>query len=100
MTRFVVLYFMNLPSLQLLILHTYEHGRNLAGDTGDVSRHFFIRGYMICHIPPHFSLRVCIWRGFKTKCDVCHVLCEEFFMLDFTHSKVFLRKMLGTPYRL
>jgi len=23
-----------------------------------------------------------IWRGFKNKSDVCHVLCEEFFMLD------------------
>jgi len=34
--------------------------------------------------PPHFSLRVCIWRGCKTKCDVCHVLCEEVFMLDVT----------------
>jgi len=36
--------------------------------------------------PPHFSLRVCIWRGFKIKCDVYHVLCEKFFMLDVTHS--------------
>ena len=38
--------------------------------------------------PPLFSLRVCISRGFKTKCDVCHVLREEFFMLDVTHSQV------------
>jgi len=31
---------------------------------------------------PHFFLfRFCIWRGFKNKSDVCHVLCEEFFML-------------------
>jgi len=36
--------------------------------------------------PPLFSLRVCISRGFKTKYDVCHVLCYEFFMLDVTHS--------------
>jgi len=32
--------------------------------------------------PPLFSLRVCIWRGFKTKYDVCHILCYEFFTLD------------------
>jgi len=38
--------------------------------------------------PSLFSLRVCIWRDFKTKYDVCHVLCEEFFMLDVTHSNV------------
>jgi len=36
---------------------------------------------MLC--PPHFFLfRFCIWRGFKNKSDVCHVLCEELFMLD------------------
>jgi len=36
---------------------------------------------------PHtFSRRSCIWRGFKTKCDDFHVLCEEFFMLNVTHS--------------
>jgi len=38
--------------------------------------------------PAHFSLKVFIWRGFKTKCDICHVLCEEFFMLHVTHSHV------------
>jgi len=33
--------------------------------------------------PPHFFLfRFCIWRGFKNKSDVCHVLCEELFMLE------------------
>ena len=33
--------------------------------------------------PPHFFLfRFCIWRGFKNKTDVCHVLCEELFILD------------------
>ena len=31
---------------------------------------------------PHtFLFRFCIWRGFKNKSDVCHVLCEELFML-------------------
>jgi len=39
--------------------------------------------------PPLFSLRVCIRRGLKTKCDdVCHVLYEEFFILNVTHSYV------------
>jgi len=37
---------------------------------------------IICHIPPLFLFRFCIWRGFKDKSDVCHVLCEELFMLD------------------
>ena len=67
---------------------TLAHGHNLVGDTGDVSPHFFIRGGHNMPCPPHFSLKVCIWRGFKTKCDVCHVLCEEFFMLDTTHTHV------------
>ena len=31
--------------------------------------------------PPTF-FRSYIWRGFKNKSDVCHVLCEELFMLD------------------
>ena len=64
------------------------HGRNLVGDTGDVIPHFFRRGDIICYVPPLFSLRFCIWRGFKTKCDVCDVLCEELFMLDVTHNHV------------
>ena len=42
---------------------------------------------IICYVPPLFSLGVCIWRDFKTKYDVCHVLCEEFFMLDVTHRQ-------------
>ena len=32
---------------------------------------------------PHFFLfRFCIWRDFKNKSGVCHVLCEELFMLN------------------
>ena len=49
---------------------------------------FLDGGYIICHVPPLFSLRVCIWRGFKTKYHVCHVLCEEFFRLD--HGRNFV----------
>jgi len=38
---------------------------------------------------PHFFSRFCILRGFKKKSDVCHVLCEELFMLDGRpHSQV------------
>jgi len=33
---------------------THSHGRNLVGDTGDVSPHFFRRGDIICHVPPTF----------------------------------------------
>jgi len=45
---------------------------------------FLDEGDIICYVPPYFSLRFCIWRGFRTKSDVCHVACEEFFMLDVT----------------
>jgi len=30
---------------------------------------------------PQHIFKFCIWRGFKIKI-VCHVLCEELFMLD------------------
>jgi len=43
---------------------------------------FLDRGDILCHVPSLLSLKVCIWRGFKTKYDVCHVSWEEFFMLD------------------
>ena len=38
--------------------------------------------------PPTFFLRVCVQRDFESKCDVFHVLCEGFFMLDVTNSHV------------
>jgi len=65
------------------------------GDTGDVSLHFFTRRGHNMPCPPLFSFWVCIWRGFKTKCDVCHVLCEEFFILDVTHSYVDVEREFG-----
>jgi len=58
------------------------------GTRGTCLPTFSDEGDIICCVPPLFSLRVCIWRDFKTKYDVCHVLCEEFFMLDVTHSNV------------
>ena len=64
------------------------HERNLVGDTGDVYPHFFRRaGHNLSCTPTVFSYGF-IWRGFKTKCDVCHVLCEEFFIFDVTHTHV------------
>jgi len=66
--------------------HRFEvpgHERNLVGDTGDVSPHFFRRGGHNMPYPPHFFLfRFCIWKVLKNKSDVCHVLCEELFMFD------------------
>jgi len=49
---------------------------------------------------PHFFLfKFCIWRGFKTKSDVCHALCEALFMLDGrphnTHSHVDVETEFG-----
>ena len=53
------------------------------GDTEDVALTFSGWGYIICHFPHTlFLFRFCIWRGFKNKNDVCHILCEELFMLD------------------
>jgi len=49
---------------------------------GEVSPHFFRWGDIICHVPHFFLFRFCIWRDFNNKSDVCHVLCEELFMLD------------------
>jgi len=42
---------------------------------------FSYGGHVICHVPQLFLCRLCIWRDFKES-DVCHVLCEELFMLD------------------
>ena len=59
------------------------HGRNLVGDAGDASPPLFQTGGTQYAMSPHFFLfRFCIWRGFKNKSDVCHVLWEELFMLD------------------
>jgi len=46
---------------------------------------------------PHFFLfRLCIWRGFKNKSDVCHVLCEELSKLDGRlHIAKFMLKQFG-----
>jgi len=53
------------------------------GTWGTCTPHFFRRGGTWYVMSPHFFLfRFCIWRGFKIESDVCHVLCEEFFMLD------------------
>ena len=49
----------------------------------------------ISHVPPLFSLRVCIWKGFKTECDVYHVLCEDFFILVGTYSYVDVEREFG-----
>ena len=58
------------------------------GTRGTCVPHFFRRRDIVCHVSPTFLSQVCIWRGLKNKCDVCHGLCEEFFMLDVTNSHV------------
>ena len=42
-----------------------------------------------------FLFGFCIWIGFKNKSDVCHILCEELFMLDVTHSQVDVEPEFG-----
>jgi len=39
-----------------------------------------------------YLFRLCIWRGFKIKSDVSHVLCEELFMLDVAHSQFYVER--------
>jgi len=65
----------NIPGV---VAHTKNsvHGRNLVGDTGDVSRLFFGRGGHNMPCSPTFCFRFCIWKGLKNESDVCHVLCE------------------------
>jgi len=53
----------------------------MVGDTEDVSPHFFKPVDIIRHVPPLFPLWVLYLRGFKNKSVICHVLCEEVFML-------------------
>ena len=42
-----------------------------------------------------FLFRFCTWRGFKSKSNVCHVLCEELFMLSVTHSQIDVETEFG-----
>jgi len=37
---------------------------------------------------PDFFVIGLYLESLKNKCDICHVLCEEFFMLHVTHSHV------------
>ena len=68
------------------------HWRNLVGDTGDVSPHFFRRGRQNMPCPPTFFLfRFCIWRGFKNKNEVCRVFGEELFM---SHGRPYIAKLI------
>jgi len=57
-------------------------GANWWGTRGTCPPTFSRGGNIICHVPPLFLFRFCIWRGFKNKSDVCHFLCEQLFMLD------------------
>jgi len=63
---------------------THSYGRNLVGDTGDVSPHFFIRGDRICHVPPtFFSLGFVFGEVSKRKVMfVMFCVIDELFMLD------------------
>jgi len=73
------------------ITATCAHGRNLVGDTGACPPTFSGGADKICHVPHFFLFRFCIWRGFKNKSDVCHVLCGELFML---HGRLRIAKFM------
>ena len=70
----------------------------IGGGHGGREPPFFRRGEHNMPCPSDVSLRFCIWRGFRTKCDICHVLCEEFFMLDVTHSHVDVETVFGVVH--
>jgi len=76
-------------------LHLLHMGAIWWGTPGTCPPTLLDGGDIICLVPPTFSRRVCIWRGFKTKCYICHVLCEESFMLDVTHSHVDVQTEFG-----
>jgi len=63
---------------------------------GSVLLTFFKRWDIICHVPPHFIFRFCIWRGFKTKSYVCHMLCEEIFMFDVNSIVAVTQRLVGS----
>ena len=67
-----------------------SHGRNLVGDTEHASLHFFRWGDIICHVPPFFSLGFVFGEVLKIS-DVCHILCEELFML---HGRPHIAKFM------
>jgi len=58
------------------------------GTRGTSSPLFQVGGDIICHVPPLFLFRFCIWRSSNNKSDVCYVLREVLSMLDVTHSQV------------
>jgi len=62
---------------------------------GRVPPLFEVGGDIICHVPPLFLFRYCIWRSSKNKSDVCHVLRETLFMLNVTHSQVDVETEFG-----
>jgi len=43
---------------------------------------------------PIFLFRFGIWRDFKNKSDICHVFCEESFMIDIAHSQIDVEREL------
>ena len=65
------------------------------GTQGTCSLHFSDGVDMMYHAPHLFLVTFFIWRSFKNKSDVCHVLCEELFMLDITHSQVDVETEFG-----
>ena len=64
--------------MRLLNAHT---GAIWWGTVGRVPPTFSDGEDIICHVPPFLLFRFCIWRGFKNKKVVRHVLCEELFTL-------------------
>jgi len=56
----------------------------------------FLDGWEVtCHVPPQVVIfTFCFWRGFKTKRDVCHVLCED-CQLGVKHSYVDVETEFG-----
>jgi len=56
-----------------------RHGCNLVGDVSSLL--FQTVGILCAMFPSLFLFRFCITKRFQKQSDVCHVLCEELFML-------------------
>jgi len=57
----------------------------LGGGHGDVSPPLSANGWDIfCHIPHIFLFRICNWRAFKNKSDICHIAWRTFHARCYT----------------
>ena len=70
------------------MLHVVSWAKLGRGHEGRAPQFFQTVGIYYAMSPHIFLFKFCIWRDFKKESGLCHVLCEEIFMLDVRHSQV------------